>query len=214
MIKKILPNAAIVVFFLILGTILYGHVKSTNELLKDVRATSIKVDNLKSEQEALKQGVKALNDSDTELIKKLEQMREQAEFKAIADDLNIDTALIEHIKAEAEKQGVPYEVVLAIGEHESRWTWVGSAIDTNGLESIGYMQINQPHWGYLKADYGLDVSNPKENITAGITILANLRKDYPLEKALVCYECGEEGAKGIETTEFSRHILERSKEFA
>ena len=118
--------------------------------------------------------------------------------------------LQEHTWELSQRYSVPYEIIMAIIWHESRYVWPGEVIDTNGLPSVGYMQINQPHWQRLTETYGLDVHDERDNIEAGAVILAELLEKYPLEKALVAYQCGESGAKGIESTAFSREILEIS----
>lgn len=134
------------------------------------------------------------------------------DFEALAIELNAEPELIKFVVQESIAQDVPYQIILAIGENESRWIWQEPKLDTNNRYSVGYMQINQPHWQYLNSDYGLDVTDPKENIKAGITIFKNLLDKYPLEKALVAYQCGEGGAEGIQSTEFSRRIIARGEE--
>ena len=109
---------------------------------------------------------------------------------------------------------VPYFIMLAIMENESGLTWQPAKTDTNGLPSIGYTQINYPHWERLQNEYGVDVATEKGNIEGGIIILSELLEKYDLEKALVAYQCGETGAKDLESTEFSRKILSRSKELS
>lgn len=75
------------------------------------------------------------------------------------------------------------------------------------------MQINLPHWQRL-ADMGVDVSTEYGNIQGAIIILSELteiywRGDCTFEQIFVFYECGITGGRDIESTEFSRWIMER-----
>jgi len=131
---------------------------------------------------------------------------------------NVD--MPEHLQkfvvAMANAYDVPPGIPLLIGEHESGWKWPGSVMDSNGLPSIGYMQINEPHWQRL-SDMGVDVSTEYGNIQGGIIILSELMEIYwhgdcTFEQVFVIYECGISGGQGIESTEFSRWMINKLSE--
>lgn len=112
---------------------------------------------------------------------------------------------------QCEAYEVPFTIMLAIIEHESGYLWHDAKLDTNGLPSVGFAQINKPNWGWL-AEMGIDVHEPYGNLTAGVVIMAMLLEGRALEKALVCYQCGVEGAQGIDSTAFSRWVIKRANE--
>lgn len=140
----------------------------------------------------------------------LDKRLDDLEFKQRNIQLDYNTQ--EYIFYESLKNGVNPDIIYAIMENESGFQDVGVIVDSNGLPSAGRMQINSPNWEWLMNEYGIDVHDDEGNIRAGIVILAKFLDKYPLEKALVCYECGEAGAEGISSTSFSRKIINRSRE--
>lgn len=125
----------------------------------------------------------------------------------------IDEYLQEFIFEKSEEYGIDPYIIIAIGENESGWTDVGSVMDTNGLYSIGYMQINSICWDYLHEN-GFDVHTELGNIEGGIFLLSKYLEKYNLEKSLACYECGEGRVtqRQIESTYFTRKIIRRAEE--
>lgn len=181
------------------------------KLSKDAKTLSSQVRQLHAQQEALKHEISYKPKDQSEIV--LTELDAEPDLEIpISEDISLSLELQEFVYKTSRDYEVPYSVVLAIMEHESRFIWHPAKMDTNGLLSVGYMQINEPHWERLQTQYNVDVNDPEDNIEAGIIILSELLEKYPLEKALVCYQCGEAGALGIDSTEFSRWVIERSED--
>ena len=181
------------------------------EMRKEVQDIADSVSILQEQQEALQRKAEEQGkqmDGLSENILTLQSEIDSMKFKPM--DIELAPELQEHLYQACQDYNVPYTVMLAIVEHESLYIWQPPKIDANGLLSVGYTQVNYPNWAWL-SDKGLDVHNERDNLTSGVVIMSKLLGKYPLEKSLVCYECGETGAIGIESTEFSRWILERSQ---
>ena len=107
-----------------------------------------------------------------------------------------------------------YDIVIALIGHESsyRQTVVSSTND------YGYMQINTVNHEWLSELLGItDFLDGEQNVEAGIYLLDNLVDKYDdVGLALMCYNCGECGAKqlweqGIYSTSYSRSIQEEAE---
>lgn len=113
----------------------------------------------------------------------------------------------EVIQAAAMENCVPYEIVLGVMHAESGFN--PEAVGDSG-NSLGIMQI-QPRWHEwrLAETGGDDWFNTIDNAMVGIHILSEkLQKYGRVEKALVVYNMGDNGARGIESTAYSRKVLE------
>lgn len=90
----------------------------------------------------------------------------------------------------------------------------------SGTNDYGLMQINVCNHEWLAEDLGLtDMTNPYQNIRAGLYILRRLFEKYD-DPAKVCmaYNMGEYGAsmlweQGIYETSYSRKVLAKADEF-
>jgi len=108
-------------------------------------------------------------------------------------DIPLDPGLQEHTYTMAEKYSIPFDILLAIMWHESRYIPdVPDNINTNGTRDRGLMQINSVHWEWL-SEGGLDVSDPYCNIEAGAMLLSELWQKYSQREALAAYAAGEAG---------------------
>mgnify|MGYP000217862022 CR=1 FL=1 len=95
----------------------------------------------------------------------------------------LEPELQAHTYRESIRSGIPVEIALAIMEHESGYiSDVSDHINCNGTRDRGLMQINEVNWEFLREKYGLDVSDPPDNITVGKIILLESLQDYPMEK--------------------------------
>lgn len=182
-----------------------------NKLKAETRQLSASVTALHSEQERTGKELTVKLTNITSELERAEQEPQARGNNFVPLDIPLEPELQEFCAETAEKHGVPNEIALAVIEHESRFVWQEPKADSNGLLSVGYMQINAPHWQRLKDSHGIDVCTPRGNIEGGIIILSEILSDYPLEKALVVYNYGAGGAKGIDSTEYSRAILEISE---
>jgi len=108
----------------------------------------------------------------------------------------------------AEKYGVPYALLLAIADVESRF-------DPDAVSSTndhGLMQINQCNHEWLREE-GIDPLTYEGNIEASARIISQHLENYgDTEKALMAYNCGATGARrlwdaGTFQTDYSRKVM-------
>ena len=116
-----------------------------------------------------------------------------------------------HVREQAERQGVPFEIALAVIERES--SYKPDAVSDTG--DFGLMQINVCNHRWLYEELGItDVMDPEQNIEAGLYILGRAFQKYDdPDKALMAYNMGEGGARsawdsGITSTDYSKAVKE------
>lgn len=130
-------------------------------------------------------------------------------------DVGLDKVMQDFIFVEAGEAAVDYELVIAVIMHESRCD-PGVVSETN---DYGLMQINKINHAWLAEQYGLtDMLDPRQNIIAGITILAQQSAhadgtEAGYHKMLMAYNMGATGAarawaQGIYTTAYSRAVMQ------
>lgn len=113
-----------------------------------------------------------------------------------------------------EKYKVPYALVLAAAEKESRFD--PDAKSKTG--DYGLMQINKINYEWLQ-ERGIDPLTCEGNVEAGVLMLAERLEKYgDIELALMAYNCGNTGAKrlwdaGIYSTAYSRSVMELYKQW-
>lgn len=92
------------------------------------------------------------------------------------------------MQQECKELDISYEFALALMETESSFN--PDAVGDGG-RSVGYMQINQCNWQRMADDYGLDVSDEKENVAAGLRILRELfDQNTDPYYVILCYKAG------------------------
>lgn len=130
-------------------------------------------------------------------------------------DIPLSPELQEYTFRLCEENGLDYEMVLALMDQESDYR-EDIISKTN---DYGIMQINEVNHEWLKEELGIDdFLEAKQNIRAGIRILAELTAKYEdPHLVLMAYNCGESGAKrlwkqGKTTSEYSRSIMARAEE--
>lgn len=130
-------------------------------------------------------------------------------------DIPLSRELQEYTFRLCEENGLDYEMVLALMDQESDYR--EKAISKTN--DYGIMQINEVNHEWLKEELGIDdFLEAKQNIRAGIRILAELTAKYEdPHLVLMAYNCGESGAKrlwkqGKTTSEYSRSIMARAEE--
>lgn len=130
-------------------------------------------------------------------------------------DVDLDEITQDFIFVETGEAAVDYELVIAIIIHESRCD--PEAISKTN--DYGLMQINQINHEWLAEEYGLtNMLDPRQNIIAGITILAQQSDhddgtDAGLHKMLMAYNMGPTGAanawaKGTYSTAYTREVMQ------
>jgi hypothetical protein len=108
--------------------------------------------------------------------------------------------------------GIDEKIVLAMCWRESLFR--ADAVGDNG-HSFGLMQIQKRYHGERMERLGVDnLLDPVQNVTVGIDFIAELFHKYgDIEKALVCYNCGEYGARqnffnrGVYSSQYSRSVI-------
>ncbi len=125
-------------------------------------------------------------------------------------DIPLSGELQLFLRQQAELNGVPYVLALAVCEQESRFD-----INADGGDSFGLMQINTVH-GAKEI-----IIEPHENIRIGTWLLGYLYREYrDWNKVLVAYNCGQAGAyeyyfrHGSISSPYSREVMLRSERFA
>ncbi len=75
--------------------------------------------------------------------------------------------------------------------------------------NYGLMQISMSYFPRLQSTLGLsDLRDPRQNIEAGVYIMAGYLNRYDVQEALVCYNCGESAARrGIRSNSYSSRIV-------
>ncbi len=127
-----------------------------------------------------------------------------------------DRQLLAFIEALCYVNEIPPKLVCAVIEMESSWN--AAAVNPGG-SCLGLMQISRIHTAHLRQTLGIeDLFDPYQNVMAGITMIADYVHRYgDYHMALMCYNCGEAGARarfaqGIYSTPYSRWIVRRMAE--
>ena len=114
-----------------------------------------------------------------------------------------------------QEYGISYTLVIAIIEHESQF----DATARSATGDTGLMQINDCNKEVLY-DLGFtELTDPTQNVEAGVYILSELAKKYEVSEALMAYNMGEKNAKklwnqGIYESTYSKNITAREREFS
>ena len=123
----------------------------------------------------------------------------------LEDKIPMDKEMFLYTVETAEEYGLEPELVFAVMNVESNFDFHARSEDGS---CIGIMQVHEINYEELRNRIFItNLGNPYENIKAGCFILSELLEKYPLERALVCYNCGENGCKA-ETTEYSQKVIE------
>jgi len=139
----------------------------------------------------------------------------KSELVARIYDIPLRDELQEYTFKLCQENDIDYETVLAVMEKESNF----QGKEISSTNDYGLMQINQVNHKHLSEELGIsDFLDAKQNIQAGIHILAGLTQKYgDQNKVLMAYNCGEAGAsrlwkKGITASKYSMAIIARADE--
>lgn len=126
-------------------------------------------------------------------------------------DIPLSDELQRFIREQCKERGVPFEIALALIDHESGY----QAEAESPTDDYGLMQINSCNHGWLAEELGLtDMLDPRQNITAGVYILGKAFETYgDPNQALMAYNMGDAGMRhaweqGCRSTKYSRSIIE------
>jgi Soluble lytic murein transglycosylase and related regulatory proteins (some contain LysM/invasin domains) len=165
-----------------------------DDLAAETKLLSNNITALQAQQDTLQD---KLHEQITELQDRMTELElEQENIVTWSVDPNIDLSadLQIHMQQLCKSYDVPYTIMLAIAEHESGFQVNAIGYNTNGTYDIGLFQINSVNHDWLMNDYGLDVTNPKENIESAAVMLAMFLDRHDIETAIACYAAGEYGA--------------------
>lgn len=127
-----------------------------------------------------------------------------------AYDVPLPAEIIEYTVDTAEKYEINPALVFAVMKVESNFDFLAKSSDGS---CYGVMQINSINYEMLKTHLSINnLMDARENIKSGCFILSELLEKYPLERALVCYNCGE-NANDYQSTEYSRNVLKYFREY-
>ncbi len=165
-------------------------------------------------------GEDTLEASETLTIEPEYTTEQMIEDRYLLDDIPLSYDLQLFARDAADTFGVPYKLLLAVMFKES--SYQTDAVNASGT-CWGLMQVNQINFEWVQkelAQYGVtDIQNdPEDNIMAGAFLLGNLLEKYGDEnKALMCYNCGESGAKnqweqGWYSSPYSRSVIQYAEE--
>ena len=87
---------------------------------------------------------------------------------------------------------------LALMESESTFDVDAQTVDANGITYYGAWQISEVNAYRIQKEYGLDITNPEENLVAGCALLHELIEkyaEYGSEYIINAYKGGEGAAK-------------------
>lgn len=130
----------------------------------------------------------------------------------------LDAELQAHIVSTCEWYHIDPPIVFAVIWKESNFS--ASAVGDSG-DSLGLMQIQEKWHRERMERLGCDdLTDPFQNVTVGIDILANhlYRYEGEPERALMAYNAGVTGAntywfsKGVYSTEYSRAVMAKAEE--
>lgn len=131
--------------------------------------------------------------------------------KTLYYDVPLSEEMQDYIFAITEAYDVPCDVVIAIIRQETNYR----ANATGAAGEKGYMQIHPVNFEWLAEELGItDFYDPEQNILCGVYMLSRLYDKYDTTaEVLMCYNCGEAGAKrlwaqGYSSTEYTRSVAE------
>lgn len=139
-----------------------------------------------------------------------------AEEKFTPLPVNLDAELQAQINDMCETYGVPFELIMAMCFRESSFD-SGAISVTN---DYGLLQINVINHEWLRRELGVtDFLDPLQNVECGLYILSDYIEQHgDLNLALMCYNCGADGAaklwtQGIYSTPYSRETIRQMEEY-
>ncbi len=153
---------------------------------------------------------------DTPMPRKKLQFTDGEKAKVKLFDLPLDDDLQTYTITKSEEVGLDPRLVLAVMKVESNY----KPDLISKTKDHGLMQINQCNHGWLKKELGItDFLDPKQNIDAGIYMLADIATRYSDEhKLLTAYNWGEYGKfkkwkkEQSPTSKYSRKVLKIKKD--
>lgn len=132
------------------------------------------------------------------------------ESRYVLYDIQLSEELQHYTQDVCEEYGVSYPLVIAIMKKESEFR--SDAVSSTN--DYGIMQINGGNHEWLEWALGItDWFDPRQNILAGVYMLAQFNGYEDVHQILMSYNCGPSGAKklwaeGVYSTAYSRSVVE------
>lgn len=156
----------------------------------------------------IKMPTKAKAEEDTTTATYYEEAKEdKSDYEQYIDLVPLEPEIVKHVVEKSQEKGIDPALVFAIIEVESNFK-----NEAKNGPCIGLMQVNCNNFDRPNQAMASLIS-PSLNIDAGIEILSTYLKKYPTEKALTCYNMGENGAKGRDTSGYSKKVLKAKERY-
>ncbi len=195
--------AATVLFALVFGSIfissiILGHSTDTTTEQGSAFVTVVKAETESPEEKVIQN-----------------RLQEYEEKNYIYYDVPLENDFQEYVQDICRKYGFDrYDIIIALIGCESDFQ--ENAISPT--DDYGYMQINEINHEWLSNELEIvDFLDGEQNVIAGVYMLSNLYSKYDdIGLALMCYNCGEKGARrlweqGIYSTNYSRKVIETAE---
>lgn len=145
--------------------------------------------------EEVKRQLEAVNPVKIEFVNAEEPIKPATYFDIIPMDAGYQAIFFQALKEYHVGRGF----ALALLESESTFDVNSISTDANGITYYGAWQISEVNAYRIQEQYGLDITNPEENLVAGVAILAELIEKYGIEYGseyvINAYKGGEGAAK-------------------
>lgn len=123
-------------------------------------------------------------------------------------DVPMPDELIEYTVDTADYYGLDPALVFAVMEVESGFDFLAKS-----KSCYGVMQIHAINYEHLTSRLQItNLLDARQNIEAGCYILSSFVRKYPLERAIVCYNCGEYGNQAMSTA-YSQKVLKAMERY-
>lgn len=136
-----------------------------------------------------------------------EAKEDNSDYERYIDIVPFEPEIIKYVVKKSQEKELDPALIFAVIEVESNFK-----AEAKNDPCVGLMQVNTKI--YDKPDIAeASLISPTLNIDAGVEILSTYLKKYPTEKALTCYNMGENGAKGRDTSSYAKKVLQAKERY-
>lgn len=132
---------------------------------------------------------------------------DKIDYERYIDLVPLEPEIIKYVVKKSQEKKVDPALVFAVIEVESNFKSEAKNGPCIGLMQVNCNNFNRPNQAMAS------LISPSLNIDAGIEILSTYLKKYPTEKALTCYNMGENGAKGRDTSGYAKKVLQAKERY-
>lgn len=186
----------IIGFIMLLAIFLIGVNVKTEESKEETSATYTvdEIELMTTVHNEVKRQLEVINPVKIEFVNAEEPIEPATYIDFIPMDAGYQAILFQAIKEYHVGRGF----ALALLESESTFDVNAQTTDANGITYYGAWQISEVNAYRMKEQYGLDITNPEENLVAGCAMLHELIEKYSefgSEYIINAYKGGEGAAK-------------------